>query len=392
MIILTETQQLRQDKHWEVSRINWDVQVPLSVPFGRFSLVCPRVPLLRPRAYQPQIRIDRSSDIIHFTAVSSSHSSPSHFSLTLLTLNTITISIHSELPKYVSIIAGDWSAKASSGTMSFDQGSPGFLKDFDAGTSVQCSMRSGTITGPPEPDLAVPHRNPKGSPSLASGQWQDDGSEIENNPVLTIDPVQGKALVDPALTWNLDTSRTAPLNEALINYCLWPGCRSTQNFLTSIDLDFHFQTDHLRQCPWPTCNIQRSFCRRSDLLRHMESVHSGARRFICDHLGCHKAYSRKDKLTAHKRSHVQAWPPSSLCSRPNDHRVGIAMFCNVDWSGSPLVLGPLQAMKTNSLPLPSSDMDSTFQTTYIPDSGDFQFACHSQSLMCEEKPSLLTSL
>jgi Zinc finger, C2H2 type len=90
-----------------------------------------------------------------------------------------------------------------------------------------------------------------------------------------------------------------------MNLCLWPGCKSFQNdFLTSHDLDFHVQTYHMRQCPWPTCNIQRPFRRRSDLIRHMESVHSGIRHFICDFPGCYKTYSRSDKLTAHKRSHV----------------------------------------------------------------------------------------
>jgi hypothetical protein len=91
-----------------------------------------------------------------------------------------------------------------------------------------------------------------------------------------------------------------------INYCLLPGCRSIQkDFLTSNDLDFHIQTHHIRSCPWPTCNIQRSFLRKSDLLSHMESVHSGTRRFMCEFSGCCKTYSRKDNLTAHKRSHVQ---------------------------------------------------------------------------------------
>jgi len=145
-----------------------------------------------------------------------------------------------------------------------------------------------------------------------------------------------------------------------INFCLWPGCRSTQNFLTSNDLDFHFQTDHLRQCPWPTCHIQRSFHRRSDLLRHMESVHSGARRFSCDHLGCSKAYSRKDKLTAHKRSHLPRSRGRHLV--PNDPS-----------SGSPPNLNPLEAM--NSPPMPSSDMALAFHSAYDytssmkPDSG-----------------------
>jgi hypothetical protein len=88
------------------------------------------------------------------------------------------------------------------------------------------------------------------------------------------------------------------------NLCLWPGCRCLQKeYLSFYDLDFHIKTYHARQCPWPTCNTQRSFRRRSDLLRHMESVHSGARRFICDSPGCSKSYSRSDKLTAHRRTH-----------------------------------------------------------------------------------------
>jgi hypothetical protein len=88
------------------------------------------------------------------------------------------------------------------------------------------------------------------------------------------------------------------------NLCLWPGCRCLQKeYLSIYDLDFHIKTYHARQCPWPTCNTQRSFRRRSDLLRHMESVHSGARRFICDSPGCSKSYSRSDKLTAHRRTH-----------------------------------------------------------------------------------------
>jgi hypothetical protein len=85
---------------------------------------------------------------------------------------------------------------------------------------------------------------------------------------------------------------------------LWPGCRCLQKeYLSFYDLDFHIKTYYARQCPWPTCNTQRSFRRRSDLLRHMESVHSGARRFICDSPGCSKSYSRSDKLTAHRRTH-----------------------------------------------------------------------------------------
>lgn len=88
------------------------------------------------------------------------------------------------------------------------------------------------------------------------------------------------------------------------NICLWPGCRCLQKeYLSFYDLDFHIKTYHTRQCPWPTCNTQRSFRRRSDLLRHMESVHSGARRFICDSPGCSKSYSRSDKLIAHRRTH-----------------------------------------------------------------------------------------
>jgi len=88
------------------------------------------------------------------------------------------------------------------------------------------------------------------------------------------------------------------------NLCLWPGCRCLPKEYSSFyDLDFHIKTYHARQCPWPTCNTQRSFRRRSDLLRHMESVHSGARRFICDSPGCSKSYSRSDKLTAHRRTH-----------------------------------------------------------------------------------------
>lgn len=102
----------------------------------------------------------------------------------------------------------------------------------------------------------------------------------------------------------LDFGHPPPLPMCLAHICLWPGCKATQrNFLTSHDLDFHIQTYHMRQCPWPTCVIQRSFRRKSDLLRHMESVHSGVRRFICDVPCCYTAYSRKDKLTAHKRSH-----------------------------------------------------------------------------------------
>jgi hypothetical protein len=113
--------------------------------------------------------------------------------------------------------------------------------------------------------------------------------------------------VPPEWKTDQDSGPPPPLPMYLAHICLWPGCKSAQrNFLTSHDLDFHIQTYHMRQCPWPTCVIQRSFRRKSDLLRHMESVHSGVRRFICDFPGCYTAYSRKDKLTAHKRSHFQA--------------------------------------------------------------------------------------
>jgi hypothetical protein len=113
--------------------------------------------------------------------------------------------------------------------------------------------------------------------------------------------------VPPEWKTHQDSGPPPPLPMHLAHICLWPGCKSAQrSFLTSHDLDFHIQTYHMRQCPWPTCVIQRSFRRKSDLLRHMESVHSGVRRFICDVPCCYTAYSRKDKLTAHKRSHFQA--------------------------------------------------------------------------------------
>jgi hypothetical protein len=113
--------------------------------------------------------------------------------------------------------------------------------------------------------------------------------------------------VSEALSASLERETSPSLLPMYLGHiCLWPGCKAAQrDFLTSYDLDFHIQTYHMRQCPWPTCVIQRSFRRKSDLLRHMESVHSGVRRFICDFPCCYTTYSRKDKLTAHKRSHFQ---------------------------------------------------------------------------------------
>jgi hypothetical protein len=138
---------------------------------------------------------------------------------------------------------------------------------------------------------------------------------LNNLPSAMAQPIGYAGNPAPVITDAVSQSRSAaldfgpspPLPMYLAHICLWPGCRSAQRtFLTSHDLDFHIQTYHMRQCPWPTCVIQRSFRRRSDLPRHMESVHSGVRRFICHFPSCYKAYSRKDKLTAHKRSHLQA--------------------------------------------------------------------------------------
>lgn len=88
-------------------------------------------------------------------------------------------------------------------------------------------------------------------------------------------------------------------------HCFWTGCKAkTKSFLLSTDLAHHIQTYHLHQCPWPTCSTQKPFRRRSDLTRHLASgVHSGNRRYRCLVQGCGKAYSRSDKLAAHKRTH-----------------------------------------------------------------------------------------
>jgi len=152
---------------------------------------------------------------------------------------------------------------------------------------------------------------------------------------------QGPALFDPLS--NLDTFPIAPP----INYCFWPGCGSIQKaFLTSNDLDCHIQTHHIRSCPWPSCNIQRSFRRRSDLLRHMESVHSGVRRFMCGFPGWDKAHSRKDKLTAHKRSHLREHSP----------KPGLPQSMGPQASMVPPVgsTSPFEVRETNSYHSPSS--------------------------------------
>jgi hypothetical protein len=166
--------------------------------------------------------------------------------------------------------------------------------------------------GDPAPVIsdAVPPEMPanKSKRPYSAGEKRKEKKKnvIGPNPGSNRRPLTSSAIA-PKWKTDQDSGPPPPLPMYLAHICLWAGCKSAQrSFLTSHDLDFHIQTYHMRQCPWPTCVIQRSFRRKSDLLRHMESVHSGVRRFICDVPCCYTAYSRKDKLTAHKRSLFQA--------------------------------------------------------------------------------------
>jgi hypothetical protein len=213
--------------------------------------------------------------------------------------------------------------------MAFDKDSPGFLEEFESAPSML--VMGLNISRPSSPTEPMDF-------NTAIGYSTVDPTDDAR---FSLSQEQGPALFEPLS--HVDTLPIAPP----INRCLWPGCRSIQkNFLTSNDLDFHIQTHHIRSCPWPTCNIQRSFRRRSDLLRHMESVHSGTRRFMCELPGCDKAYSRKDKLTAHKRSHLREHSP----------KPGLPQSIGPQASFVPPVgsTSPFEVRETNSYHSPSS--------------------------------------
>jgi hypothetical protein len=182
---------------------------------------------------------------------------------------------------------------------------------------IATMMGGGTLSLAPE-GQACPHSTPVATISDSS-----------YTPLLTSPPPLAMVASPPSLPAFQIPHPT--------NLCLWPGCRCLQKeYLSFYDLDFHIKTYHARQCPWPTCNTQRSFRRRSDLLRHMESVHSGARRFICDSPGCSKSYSWSDKLTAHRRTH------STTTSRPpvpdiNARAFGIRNSIRMDIRGFSLI-------------------------------------------------------
>ncbi|PMD47022.1 hypothetical protein L207DRAFT_627766 [Hyaloscypha variabilis F] len=54
-------------------------------------------------------------------------------------------------------------------------------------------------------------------------------------------------------------------------------------------------------CPVSGCRTTLS--RPADIPRHRETAYGGKKRHPCDFLGCTKSFSRKDKVTSHKRMH-----------------------------------------------------------------------------------------
>ncbi|XP_038068013.1 zinc finger protein 91-like [Patiria miniata] len=80
-----------------------------------------------------------------------------------------------------------------------------------------------------------------------------------------------------------------------------------QNFKTKRDLNKHtFSHNNIRpyQCP----NCAKCFSFRNKMNRHMVTVHSATKPYTCDWPGCDKAFSRKDKLADHYKTHLVSYP------------------------------------------------------------------------------------
>ncbi|VDP84503.1 unnamed protein product [Echinostoma caproni] len=87
-------------------------------------------------------------------------------------------------------------------------------------------------------------------------------------------------------------------------------------------------TDQVFPCPYCDC----TFGRRKNLNSHL-TRHTGRRDFVCPYDGCHKAYSRKDKLQSHVKTHLDAGSVRDLeaCRlfRDNSDYTGASCFDSV---------------------------------------------------------------
>ncbi|KAA0190813.1 Zinc finger protein 40 [Fasciolopsis buskii] len=104
-------------------------------------------------------------------------------------------------------------------------------------------------------------------------------------------------------SWNIHHLKHRRPEDKLYCCTLCSGTqeRTYENFR---QLCRHMRQVHTNQIfPCPYCNW--TFGRRKNLVNHLVR-HTGRRDFVCPQDGCHKAYSRKDKLKTHMRIHISA--------------------------------------------------------------------------------------
>lgn len=91
--------------------------------------------------------------------------------------------------------------------------------------------------------------------------------------------------------------------------CTWEGCSSTAQYKTDKLFETHIRNIHIKPlvCPFFSCPHKAPFRGNHDLKRHM-AVHQ-KKEFRCPYAHCGgasrtgKAYSRRDKLMSHLRTH-----------------------------------------------------------------------------------------